>query len=279
MKLKTFAQTALAGAIAFALSTTMEAQTFEVFQPGVIQSGTFQQGTFQSSEIITTQQPSKEDLAKADVGADFYDAGIAVGVRSVFTNGPAQTAGLQSGDMISKVNGEAIQSAAVLKAMIQGMAAGETVKLTRTKDGKEDEVEVKLATLADIIQASIVPEAGAFDQAIERAVQQVAVLTQQIKNTEQDLVDMKKQLADQEKQVADLKAKAAEARAAVEKKAKEDEAKKAAEEAKQKEAAKPQPEAKPAPQPEAKPAAQPEVKAEVKPAAQPDAAEDTSKDK
>ena len=190
MKLKYLAQTALAAAIVCTSSVTTEAQ---IFQDG-----------FQSQNVVIVQQPTEEDMAKVDIGADLYDAGIGVGVRSVFTNGPAQMAGLQSGDMLTKANGEAIQNLAVFKAMVQGKAAGESVKLTRSKDGKE---------------------------------QQISSLKQQIENAKADLEDMAKRLADQEKQLGELKTKAAEAKVAAEKQKAADAAKKAADEAKAKEAA------------------------------------------
>jgi paraquat-inducible protein B len=223
MKLKYLAQTALAAAIVCTSSVTTEAQ---IFQDG-----------FQSQNVVIVQQPTEEDMAKVDIGADLYDAGIGVGVRSVFTNGPAQMAGLQSGDMLTKANGEAIQNLAVFKAMVQGKAAGESVKLTRSKDGKEDEVEVKLATMADIMKASNVPEPSAYDQAVQQAEQQISSLKQQIENAKADLEDMAKRLADQEKQLGELKTKAAEAKVAAEKQKAADAAKKAADEAKAKEAA------------------------------------------
>ena len=223
MKLKYLAQTALAATIVCTLSVSTQAQIF--------------QNNFQSQNIITTQQPTEEDLAKVDMGADLYDAGVGIGVRSVFTNGPAQVAGLQSGDMLTKANGEAIQNLAALNAMIQGKAAGESVKLTRSKNGKEDEVDVKLATLGDIMKASNVPEPGAYDQAIQQAEQQVASLTQQIENAKADLDDMVKRLADQQKQLDELKTKAADAKVAAEKQKVEEAAKKAADEVKAKAAA------------------------------------------
>ncbi len=231
MSLKYIALTALATSIVFVSPESASAQVMQGFQ---------------SQSIVNSQQPSEEDLAKADIGAQFYDAGNGVGIGSVFTNGPALIAGLQSGDTLTKANGEAIQNVTAFKTMIQGMSAGDTVKLTRSKNGKEDEVEVKLMTLSDVLKASTVPEPGLYDQAVQQTEQRISSLTQQIENTKADLEDLTKQLAEQQKQLDDLKTKAEEALKAAEakkaealkaegaKKADAEEAKKAEVEAKKK---------------------------------------------
>jgi len=121
-------------------------------------------------------------------------------VRSVFTNGPAQNAGLTSGDVVTKANGSPIQNAASFKAMIGKMQSGTPLKLTKLVEGKEKEVQCNLMTMAEIIKASTVPEAGPYDRAVVLGEQQLANLGQQIKKME-------------EKRIADLKAKAQDARA------------------------------------------------------------------
>ena len=154
-----------------------------------------------------------EQKAQASLGANFNDAVNGVTVRSVFTNGPAQNAGLTSGDVVTKANGSPIQNAASFKAMIGKMQSGTPLKLTKLVEGKEKEVQCNLMTMAEIIKASTVPEAGPYDRAVTMGEQQLASLGQQIKNHQAELEDMNKRYQMEEKRIADLKAKAEDARA------------------------------------------------------------------
>ena len=154
-----------------------------------------------------------EQKAQASLGANFNDAVNGVTVRSVFTNGPAQNAGLTSGDVVTKANGSPIQNAASFKAMVAGMKSGAPLKLTKLVEGKEKEVQCNLMTMAEIIKASTVPEAGPYDRAVTMGEQQLASLGQQIKNYQAELEDMNKRYQMEEKRIADLKAKAEDARA------------------------------------------------------------------
>lgn len=143
------------------------------------------------------------------VGAVFYDTGNGMGVRSIFTNGPAQKAGITSGDFISKVNNQPIRNVASFDAMIAGMKAGDTIQLTkRSNAGKETEVSCQLMTMSEIMSASVVPEAGVYENAALKAEQMLKAMQQEIQNAESELADLKKRFAMQQQQLADLKSKA-----------------------------------------------------------------------
>ncbi len=60
---------------------------------------------------------------------------------------PADKAGIESGDVITAVNGESVKDARVLARKIGSLAPGETVKLTTLRDGKEKTVELTLGEL------------------------------------------------------------------------------------------------------------------------------------
>jgi len=212
---------AVAAALIIGLSSVSNAQVIYnqggvPVQRGAQGSGTVIGGTPQAyrspAPTYFNVDTNEEQMAKTSLGASFGDARTGISVRSVFTNGPAQQAGLSSGDIVTKVNGQAIQSAASFEAMLGGMKAGEMMKLTKVHDGKEQEVSCKVMTMGDIIKASTVPEAGPFDNAAQQAEQQAAAMRQKIKNSTMELEDMKKRLVAEEKRVADLKAKAKDAR-------------------------------------------------------------------
>lgn len=180
--------------------------------PAGVPQGMSQQAYQSPAPTYYNVELNDEQKAKPSLGASFADAVTGVTVRSVFTNGPAQKAGLSSGDVVTKANGQAIQSSAAFEAMIGGMKAGDSIKLTKLDDGKEKEVQCSLMTMGQIIEASTVPEAGPFDQAVAQGQQGLASLKQKIKNATVELESMKKSLAAEEKRVADLKVKADEAR-------------------------------------------------------------------
>ena len=66
--------------------------------------------------------------------------------KIVTTGGPAAKAGLKDGDLVTAVDGKAVASYEEFTAAFQGKNAGDKVKLTVKRDGKEQEIEVTLGT-------------------------------------------------------------------------------------------------------------------------------------
>jgi serine protease Do len=69
-------------------------------------------------------------------------------------NGPAVKAGIQAGDVITTVNGNAIKDARDLARQIGGMAPGATVKLTIVRKGQEQSISLTLGELPNQREAS-----------------------------------------------------------------------------------------------------------------------------
>ena len=212
---------------------TVVSQAQSVIRGVPVQQRTFPGVQYQQGTVIQQgqrfQQPTQQntgtqyfnvnlsDAQKAapNTGATFYDTGAGVAVRSIYTNGPAQKAGLNSGDIILKANDQPVSSSGALNAMIAKMQPGSSVKFTkRSSNGSVGDCNCQLMTMGEIINASIVPEAGVYDTAVIKAENLMKGLQQQISNAESELMDMKKRYEMQAKQVQDLKAKAEEAREA-----------------------------------------------------------------
>ena len=68
-------------------------------------------------------------------------------VNSVTPGGPADRAGLKTGDVILKINGKNINDANVLRNTIAGTSPGTEVTLTILRDGTEQDVHAKLGEL------------------------------------------------------------------------------------------------------------------------------------
>ena len=62
-------------------------------------------------------------------------------------------------------------------------------------------------TVGEIINASVVPEAGVYESAALKARQMLKGMQQEIQNAESELVDMKKRYATQQQRLEDLLAK------------------------------------------------------------------------
>ncbi|MEW6258014.1 MAG: Do family serine endopeptidase [Pseudomonadota bacterium] len=88
-------------------------------------------------------QPVTDDLA-AGLGLSEPQGAL---VAQVQADTPAAKAGLKSGDVVSKVNGETVKDARDLSRRIGTMKPGSSVALTVIRDGKTMTVDVKLEQL------------------------------------------------------------------------------------------------------------------------------------
>src|ERR1700759_5688552 len=68
-------------------------------------------------------------------------------------NGPAAKAGIESGDVITQVNGENVKDARELARTIGGLAPGNAVKLNVLHKGQEKVVNLTLGTLPNTVEA------------------------------------------------------------------------------------------------------------------------------
>lgn len=87
--------------------------------------------------VSVTAKASEESTGRTafSVGAEVAD---------VVDGSPADDAGLQTGDVVTKLNGMDISDAEALTAAVRERAQGETVDLTYLRDGEEHTVEVTL---------------------------------------------------------------------------------------------------------------------------------------
>src|SRR5690606_21571643 len=75
-------------------------------------------------------------------------------VREPTEDGPAGAAGIKSGDIILKVDGDQIDDALDLSRTIAGKAPDSTVELTLWRDGAETTISVQLTQLDETAQAT-----------------------------------------------------------------------------------------------------------------------------
>jgi len=87
---------------------------------------------------------AQDGAAQGWLGIGVDDVDGQVQVMTVVADGPAAGAGLQEGDVITAVNGEAVSSARALVDTISGMAAGDEVTLSVTSGDQTKDVTVTL---------------------------------------------------------------------------------------------------------------------------------------
>jgi putative serine protease PepD len=77
-------------------------------------------------------------------GAAAPNATTGAVIGSVETGGPAESAGLQAGDVVKKIDGQVIQDSTALSSYINSKAPGDKIKLTVERNGSSQDLDVTL---------------------------------------------------------------------------------------------------------------------------------------
>lgn len=117
--------------IGFALSSNIAVETYNQ----IIRLGRVSRGSI-GVEYSADQSPS---LLRS------YGAESGVFVRRVVDGGPADRAGMRSEDIITSVDGKAIQDGDVLIQVVSAISVGRTVPVEVVRDGEPVTLEVKIA--------------------------------------------------------------------------------------------------------------------------------------
>ncbi len=87
--------------------------------------------------------------------ARVYGVNSGVTIASVTANGPAEKAGLKTGDTIISVNGKPVKNGDELVATISALKPGTQAKLGYVRNGKESSVDVTIADRAKLFAARL----------------------------------------------------------------------------------------------------------------------------
>jgi serine protease Do len=104
-------------------------------------------------------QPVTEDIAES-LGVEQTEGAI---VADAQAGSPAEKAGIEAGDIITKVNGTAVKGPKELSQTIAAFEPEEKISVTLVRNGEEQEIGVTLGDLRqldDTQQASVEPEAA-----------------------------------------------------------------------------------------------------------------------
>lgn len=98
-----------------------------------------------------------EDISKENMGRYGMREVRGVGVTQVLKDSPAEKAGLKKDDVILRFDGESVTSVRKLSRLVAESSADQTVRITISRAGAEQEVSATLAKhkMADLLSASI----------------------------------------------------------------------------------------------------------------------------
>ena len=90
-----------------------------------------------------------EDKGYIGIMFKFDDDKKTATVLETTADGPAAKAGVKAGDVITKIDGKAIDSSDAFVQKVGDVKPGDTLTLTVTRDGKDKEVKVKAGKRPD----------------------------------------------------------------------------------------------------------------------------------
>ncbi|GAB1540182.1 HhoA/HhoB/HtrA family serine endopeptidase [Scytonema sp. NUACC21] len=96
---------------------------------------------FLGIEMVDLSPGKKQQLNQEYNLSITQSAGVAI--KGVVENSPAQRGGLRPGDMIQKVNGKAVKTAAQVQKLVESSAVGDILQLEVNRDGKIQTFEVQ----------------------------------------------------------------------------------------------------------------------------------------
>jgi len=98
------------------------------------------------ARVIADQLVEKGEAIHAYMGVRLTDTEDGVTIAGIESGSPADKAGLQEGDVVTKIGGDKVDDVASLTAKIRSRKPGDKVTIEVTRDGKSHEAEVTLGT-------------------------------------------------------------------------------------------------------------------------------------
>ena len=117
--------------------------------------------------------------------ARVYGVNSGVTIASITPNGPAEKAGLQTGDTIVSVNGKTVKNGDELVAEISALKPGTSAKIGYIRNGKQASVEVTIADRAKLFAARL----GGQEEGNEEGQPQESKFGVTVRGITKDLAD------------------------------------------------------------------------------------------
>ncbi len=98
---------------------------------------------FLGIQMVDLNAAVKEQLSEQFPGNRAIDRETGVLIVDIVPNSPAQSAGLEAGDVIVEIDGEAIDNATQVQEIVEASEVGATLEVTVDRDGKEQTLSVR----------------------------------------------------------------------------------------------------------------------------------------
>lgn len=147
------------------ISFAIPLETIERVVEQIIETGGVSKG-FLGINLPTTDDDNERSLARFDV------KGRGVIVLAAEPTGPAGKAGMQAGDVITKINGRTITNIAVLRSMVSNLTPGQTANVEVLREGESIAMQVvvgerTLPTLVELQEARKALARWGVDELVE----------------------------------------------------------------------------------------------------------------
>jgi putative serine protease PepD len=105
-------------------------------------------------KTVVDQLMNGGKVSHAYLGVQTQDASNGAQVAQLTAGSPAEGAGLQRGDLITSIDGKAVDGASALSGVVDGHKPGDTVQLQIDRNGSEKTIDVKLGQRPNSAQTS-----------------------------------------------------------------------------------------------------------------------------
>lgn len=116
----------------------------------------------EATETPAAPETTESQAERGFLGVQVAGSDAGVVVVAVLSGSPGEAAGLAEGDIITAVNGEAVDSAQAVADAIGALAAGDVVSLDVTRDGEPLTLDATLGLASDFQTQSTTGAGGSF---------------------------------------------------------------------------------------------------------------------
>lgn len=127
-------------------TTTNLVKTANIVQTAALEEATAVPSVFFGIEVLSVNTVIAEQLSLPS------DCGVLI--NGVVNGSPAQAAGLQRGDVILSLDGDAVEDVDGFRRLLAAYKPGDKVRITYVRAGKKDITYAKLAALPDSVTAT-----------------------------------------------------------------------------------------------------------------------------
>jgi len=122
---------------------------------GVLLLRAIDTGSSASAEPVAQDEENQQDSEQPWLGVRLVEAADGLTISYVIADSPADTAGLRRGDVVTAVDGTAVEAPQDFRDALDGKNVGDTVTLSISRDGQALDVSVTLETRPEALAPAV----------------------------------------------------------------------------------------------------------------------------